>query len=76
MKKLITTIFVIGLFLPVIAEAGFSPEGRKRKPRCRRNGGVVVCRVKRPKKCTPRRPCIPDEYDRPTFPKVIPMEKY
>tara|TARA_R100000734_G_C3250886_1_gene52518 strand:- start:233 stop:454 length:222 start_codon:yes stop_codon:yes gene_type:complete len=72
MKKLITAIFVIGLFFPVIAEAGFSPEGRKRKPRCRINGGVVVCRAPKPKKCTARRPCIPGGYFRNIPPTVIP----
>ena len=87
MKKLITTIFAIGLFLPVIAEAGVSsegvnrprdhfPEGRPRKKRCKGSGGVVVCRMPRkPRK--PRRcgimPCIPPGYYRPNPPKVIPM---
>ena len=88
MKKLITTIFAIGLFLPVVAEAGVSSEGvnrprnhfpegrpRKRKPRCKGSGGVVVCRMPKPRK--PRRcgimPCIPPGYYRPNPPKFIPM---
>ena len=77
MKKLITTIFAIGLFLPVIAEAGVSPEGRhkRRKPRCKGNGSVVVCRMPRPRK--PKRcgimPCIPPGYYRPSPPRFIPM---
>ena len=87
MKKLITTIFAIGLFLPVVAEAGVSsegvnrprdhfPEGRPRKKRCKGSGGVVVCRMPRkPRK--PRRcgimPCIPPGYYRPNPPRVIPM---
>ena len=71
-KKFITTIFAVTLFLPVIAEAGFSPEGRRRKPRCRSNGGVTVCRLKKSKKCTRNRPCIPKGYFRNNPPTVIP----
>ena len=76
-KKFITTIFVVGLFFPVIAEAGFSREGvpKRRKPRCKGNGQVVVCRMPRPRK--PKRcgimPCIPPGYYRPMPPRVIPM---
>ena len=76
-KKLITTIFALGLFLPLVAEAGVMPEGRhkRRKPRCRQNQGVVVCRMPRPRK--PKRcgimPCIPPGYYRPNPPRVIPM---
>ena len=84
MKKLITTIFAIGLFLPLIAEAGSSPgnpnrprnnfpEGRPRKKKCKGSGGVVVCRLPKPKKCTKKRPCIPPRYYRPNPPKFIPM---
>tara|TARA_R100001510_G_C7521424_1_gene116766 strand:+ start:198 stop:428 length:231 start_codon:yes stop_codon:yes gene_type:complete len=76
MKKLITAIFVIGLFLPVIAEAGYLPEGRRRNPRCKKNRGVVVCRVKKPKKCTLIRPCIPKGYYRTTLPLNITLGKY
>ena len=86
MKKLITTIFAIGLFLPVIAEAGVSsegvnrlrdhfPEGRPRKKRCKGSGGVMVCRMPRyrkPKRCGIM-PCIPPKYYRPNPPKYIPM---
>ena len=76
-KKFITTIFAIGLFLPFVAEAGFMPEGRhkRRKPRCKTQGQVVVCRMPRPRK--PKRcgimPCIPPGYYRPNPPRVIPM---
>jgi hypothetical protein len=86
MKKLITTIFAIGLFLPVVAEAGVSSEGvnrprnhfpegrpRKRKPRCKGSGGVVVCRMPKPRKCTRKKPCIPKGYYRKNPPRVIPM---
>lgn len=78
MKKLITTIFAIGLFLPVVAEAGYSPEGRKRKPRCKGSGGVMVCRMPKPRK--PKRcgimPCIPPGYYRPNPPRIIPMGRF
>ena len=87
MKKIISTIFAIGLFLPVVAEAGFSPEGRPNRPRdhypegqprkkkrCKKSGGVVVCRMPKRKKCTIKRPCVPKGYYRPNPPKFIPME--
>ena len=76
-KKFFATIFAIGLFLPVVAEAGVSREGipKRRKPRCKTQGQVVVCRMPRPRK--PRRcgimPCIPRGYYRPNPPRVIPM---
>jgi hypothetical protein len=76
-KKFFATIFAIGLFLPVVAEAGVSREGipRRRKPRCKTQGQVVVCRMPRPRK--PRRcgimPCIPPGYYRPNPPRIIPM---
>ena len=85
MKKLITTIFAIGLFLPVVAEAGVSsanpnrprnhfPEGKPRKKKCKSSGGVTVCRLPRkPKKCSLKRPCVPPKYYRPGPPKFIPM---
>ena len=84
MKKLITTIFAIALFLPLVVEAGSSPsnlnrprnhfpEGRPRKKRCKGSGGVVVCRLPKPKKCTKKRPCIPPKYYRPNPRKFIPM---
>ena len=77
MKKLIATIFAVGLFLPLTAEAGFAPEGRNRprKPRCKGSGGVMVCRMPRyrkPKRCGIM-PCIPRGYFRPNPPRVIPM---
>ena len=80
MKKLITTIFAIGLFIPLVAEAGFSQEGRHKgkKPRCKDNGSVVVCRMprhKKPKRCGIM-PCIPRGYYRPNPPKRIPMNTY
>ena len=45
----------------------FFPEGRNRprKPRCKSNGKVTVCRMPKPRKCTVRRPCIPRDYYRP-----------
>ena len=88
MKKLFSVLLLIGLLFPTIIEAGVSPEGvnrprnhfpegrpRKRKPRCKGSGGVVVCRMPKPRK--PRRcgimPCIPPGYYRPNPPKYIPM---
>ena len=88
-KKVFSTLFLIGLLFPIITEAGVSPEGRpnrprdhfpegrprKRKPRCKRSGGVVVCVLPKPKrkKCTLKRPCIPKGYYRKSPPKFIPM---
>ena len=87
MKKLLLTILLLGSILPSV-EAGVSPEGipkrprdhypegrhRPRKPRCKEHGGVVVCKMPRPrKKCTPWKPCIPRGYYRPNPPRVIPM---
>ena len=77
MKKFITTIFAIGLFLPVVSEAGFSPEcvNRPKKSRCKSSGGVTVCRMPRkPKKCTIKKPCIPKGYYRKNPIKYIPMK--
>ena len=53
----------------------FSPEGRPRprKPRCKTQGKVVVCRMPRPRKCTRFKPCIPRDYYRPNPPRRIPM---
>ena len=87
MKKFITTIFAIALFLPVVAEAGISsanpnrprnnfPEGGRRKKKCKSSGGVLGCRVpkpRKPKKCSLKRPCVPPKYYRPNPPKFIPM---
>ena len=80
MKKLLLTFLLLGSILPSV-EAGVSPEGiprgsrnffpegqpRHRKPRCKTNGKVTVCRMPkpRPRKCTVRRPCIPRDYYRP-----------
>ena len=87
MKKLLVLFLLFGSILPSV-EAGVSPEGiprgqrnffpegrpRTRKPRCEKHGKVVVCRVPRkPRKCTPRKPCIPDGYYRPNPPRRIPM---
>ena len=66
MKKLLLTILLLGSILPSV-EAGVSPEGipRRRKPRCRTEGPVVVCTMPRKRRCTLRRPCIPRGYYRP-----------
>ncbi len=85
MKKLLLTLLLLGSILPSV-EAGVSPEGIPRKPRnfspegrprprkrCKEHGGVVVCKVPRPrKKCTPWKPCIPRGYYRPNPPLFIP----
>ena len=76
MKKIFSAFLLLGLFFPVIAEAGFSPEGvnRPKKSRCKSSGGVTVCRLPRkPKKCSLKRPCVPPKYYRPSPPRVIPM---
>ena len=87
MKKLLLTFLLLGSILPSV-EAGVSPEGiprrprdhypegrhRPRKPRCRVDGQIVVCKMPRPrKKCTPWKPCIPRGYYRPNPPRVVPM---
>ncbi len=65
MKRLFSTLLLIGLLFPTITEAG---------PRCKKQGKVVVCRMPRkPKKCTPWKPCIPKGYYRRNPPRVIPM---
>ena len=78
MKKLLLTFLLLGSIIPSV-EAGVSPEGiprnkrnvfpegqpRTRKPRCKEHGGVVVCKMPRPRKCTIRRPCVPRDYYRP-----------
>ena len=86
MKNLLLTLLLLGSILPSV-EAGVSPEGipkrprdhypegrpRPRKPRCKDNGKVVVCKMPRPrKKCTPWKPCIPRGYYRPNPPLFIP----
>ena len=89
MKKLLVVFLLLGSILPSV-EAGVSPEGiprnprnfspegrpRTRKPRCRVDGKVVVCRMPRtprPRKCTRFKPCIPRDYYRPSPPRRIPM---
>ena len=86
MKKLLLTFLILGSILPSV-EAGVSPEGiprsprnffpegrnRPRKPRCKTNGQVTVCKMPRPRKCTIRRPCVPRDYYRPSPPRRIPM---
>jgi len=85
-KKLFSTFLLIGLLFPTITEAGVSPEGRANRPRdhypegrprkkkrCKKSGGVVVCRMPKRKKCTIKRPCVPKGYYRKNPPKVIPM---
>ena len=76
MKKLFTTFLLIGLLFPTITEAGFSPEGvnRPKKSRCKSSGGVIGCRIlRKPKKCTIKRPCIPKGYYRKNPPRFIHM---
>ena len=87
MKKLLLTLLLLGSILPSV-EAGVSPEGipkrprnfspegrlRPRKPRCKTDGQVTVCKMPRPrKKCTRFNPCIPRDYYRPNPPRRIPM---
>ena len=86
MKKLLVLFLLLGSILPSV-EAGVSPEGiprrprdhypegrpRPRKPRCRTDGKVTVCKMPRPRKCTVRRPCVPPGYYRPNPPRRIPM---
>ena len=73
-KKVFSTFLLIGLLFPTITEAGFSPQGvNKPKKRCRENGGVLVCRVPKRKKCTIKRPCIPKGYYRKNPPRFIHM---
>ena len=83
MKKVFSIFLLIGLLFPTIIEAGVSSEGvnrpKKRKPRCKGSGGVVVCRMPRkprkPKRCGIM-PCIPPGYYRPNPPKFIPMGRF
>ena len=87
MKKLLLTFLILGSIIPSV-EAGVSPEGiprrprnfspegrlRPRKPRCKTDGQVVVCKMPRPrKKCTRFNPCIPRDYYRLSPPRRIPM---
>jgi len=70
MKKLFSTFLLIGLLFPTITEAGVN---RPKKSRCKGSGGVTVCRMPKPKKCTIKRPCIPRGYYRKDPIKYIPM---
>ena len=80
MIKILTSLLLLTVLVPSV-EAGVSPEGRprKRKPRCKTQGQVVVCRMPRkprkPKRCKIM-PCIPPGYYRPMPPKVIPMGRF
>ena len=83
MKKLLLTFLILGSIIPSV-EAGvspegvprrprnFSPEGRPRRPRCKTNGQVTVCKMPRPRRCTPWKPCIPRDYYRPVPLRPIP----
>ena len=87
MKNLLVLFLLFGSILPSV-EAGVSPEGiprgsrnffpegrhRPRKPRCKEHGGVVVCKMPRPrKKCTRFNPCIPRDYYRPNPRRGVPL---
>ena len=77
MKKVLSLLLIVGAIIPSISalsvEAGVSPEGvRRRKPKCRVDGPVVVCSMPRPSKCTRRKPCIPRGYYRPNPPRSLP----
>ena len=71
MKKVLALFLITGAIIPSMSvlsvEAGVSPEGiHRRRPRCKRQGKVVVCRmprVRRPRRCGII-PCIPDGYYR------------
>lgn len=64
--KILTSLLLLLLVTPSVVEAGVMREGRNRT-RCRRQGGVVVCRtrrVRKPRTCGVM-PCIPSGYYRP-----------
>ena len=72
MKKLFLLFLIAGTILPSFtsipsAEAGSSPEGVPRRPRNFSPEG----RHRPRKKCTIRRPCVPQGYYRPTPPPFI-----
>ena len=89
MKKLLVLFLLLGSIIPSV-EAGVSPEGvprgsrnffpegrpRTRKPRCRSNGKVTVCRMRRPRKFTRFKPCIPRDYYRRVPLRPIPMQGF
>ena len=60
MKKALVLFLIVGATIPSI----FVPSVEAR-PRCKDNGKVTVCKMPRPRKCTRRRPCIPNGYYRP-----------
>ncbi len=62
MKKALVLFLILGATIP-------SMEAR---PRCKDNGKVTVCKMPRPRKCTIRRPCIPNGYYRPIV-RPMPM---
>ena len=68
-KFLVIPLLLAPIILPT------STEAHHKKPRCRREGKVVVCKMPRPhkKKCTRKRPCVPSAYYRPAPPIRIPM---
>ena len=69
MKKLFSSLLLIGVLIPTVAEA------HHKKPRCKTQGKVVVCKMPR-NHCTRKRPCIPPGYYRPTpppFGRIVPM---
>jgi hypothetical protein len=73
MIKILTSLLLLVVLTPSV-EAGVSREPRRR-PRCRSNGKVTVCRMPRhrkPKYCGIM-PCIPPGYYRPNPPRVVPM---
>ena len=73
MKKLLLVFLLLGTILPS-AEAGVSPEGiRRRRPRCRTHGQVVVCKMPRKRRCTIQRPCIPRGYYRNNPVPLMPL---
>ncbi len=68
MIKILTSLLLLTVLTPSV-EAGVSREGRNR-PRCKRQGKVVVCRIPRDKKPKLR---IPPGYYRPMPPIRVPM---
>ena len=79
MKKVLTLLLIIGAIVPSISspsvEAGVSPEGvhRRRSPRCKVHGKVVVCKMPRRRRCTIKRPCVPRDYYRPNPRRRVPV---
>ena len=63
------------LLLSLLLAPTVPVEAHHRKPRCRTQGKVVVCKMPKPhkKKCTRKKPCIPKGYYRPAPPIRIPM---